>query len=147
MADPLSHALLGAACVPDRPFLGAAFGLLADFKEIPNNIYTLIRFRKFAVGENWDIGPAWLKKLGKIQHALYPVSFLFFGLYFFVPDIAPLFLAYMTHVIIDPLVHDQSEVLYPFSETIFIGRDWHSTWKIWAATIGGSGLVVFLQHI
>jgi hypothetical protein len=148
MADILTHALLGAACAPHKPILGAGIALIPDTPTIPMNIYTLIKHKKLAIKDNWNLAPTWMRDLYDFLHGVFiPLSFLF-GLWFFGPKLVPFVLAYLSHVVIDAPLHCTTSFLFPLQNAnLQLGRDWWVDLRIPAFTISISAMIVLWQQI
>ena len=131
MADPLTHAMLGACCAPDHPIIGAAFGLLPDAPQLPMNIYTLIRYRRTAVNHDWALAPRWLLRAYNYMHGLFIPAAIMFYSWMFIPPLFPFALAYCAHVTLDAFLHYETSIMYPLLQISIIGsgKDWWTDWK------------------
>jgi hypothetical protein len=137
MADPITHALVGAAISPNQPIYGAVAGLAPDVMIIPMNVYTLIKHRRFATGSNWHLAPEWMRSnyawchsMGCVLLGLFIVTFG--DMYDYMPALA----AYASHVVIDAYLHSTTSIAYPFvRRSVAIGINWWSKWWIPALSI------------
>jgi len=147
VADPLTHALLGAACAPEHPILGAFFGLAPDAPLIPMNIYTIAKHGKLATGqESWDSAPAALNDLYDVLHGVFAPAAVLFMCWFFFPAAVPFALAYLSHVFIDAPLHKTTSFLFPLrGANLALGKNWWEDWRIPAGTISGSLAILILR--
>jgi len=148
MADPLTHALLGAACYPEHPIVGAAIGLAPDAILIPMNAYTFIKYRETCTEGNWPLSQDWMRSVYRNMHGLLIPAGLAFWCWFLVPALFPMMMAYLSHVLIDIPLHSRPSYLWPLRQNLLdVGwRDWWSDWKIPVITISASLLIVLIQH-
>lgn len=147
MADPITHALLGAACVPEHPVAGAVFGLLPDVIHIPMNAYTLVKYRKLATERNWALSPVWMRRIYGAMHGLFVPAFFLFWSWWFMTPLVPLCLAYLSHIVIDARLHWSTTILWPLKLDWLIGygQDWWTDWRFPATTITISALVAGIR--
>ena len=147
MADILTHALLGAACAPDHPIIGAAFGVAPDVAQIPMNIYSFVKYRRLATGSDWDLAPRNLRDLYDIMHGVFMPAIVLFMAWFFAPFFVPFIMAYMSHILIDAPLHESTAFLFPLSNrNVSIGKNWWEDWRIPVVTISISALIVAVQR-
>jgi hypothetical protein len=114
MPDPLTHALLGAAAYPIRPWLGAALAQIADLPQI---------FGK------WTAMPPWAQQTYHWLHRIivylplicFPIMFGEWGW----------FLAVLSHPLIDAGLHSNNNGLWPLPVT---GVDYWKTPILWIAS-------------
>lgn len=121
MADILTHSFIGASICPGNPLLGAGFGLLPDAIQLPMNIYTLVKYRKFAVGSYWHLAPGWMRELYNAMHGIFLPAAAMIYAWMFIPGMFPFMLAYSTHALMDAYLHDTTTILYPLRKAPVTG--------------------------
>lgn len=148
MADPITHALLGAACYPEHPIVGAAVGLAPDAILVPMNVYTYVKHRELLGEGNWPFNQEWMRAVYRNMHGLLIPAGFAFWCWFLVPALFPIMMAYLSHVVIDIPLHSWPSYLWPMRQNLRDagGVDWWTRWWIPVITIAGSLLIVLIQH-
>lgn len=147
MADPVTHVFLGAACTPTRPWLGAIFGLAADFIQLPMWLYKKKYYPSVPVGA-YDVSPEWMHAIYRWMHSV--VAPLVIGIISIV--FCPLaglgmVLAYFLHVAADAFFHKDMWFCYPFRDCIGWTNWWESPWTKWVPPAVSIGIFILVYRL